>query len=82
MSDKTSPILYKRKEECCGCTACYASCPRDAIAMMPDEEGFEYPVIDYNKCIKCYNCINVCPIKKRKVGRNLDFCLRKIGFTT
>ena len=49
MSDKTSPILYKRKEECCGCTACYASCPRDAIAMMPDEEGFEYPVIDYNK---------------------------------
>ena len=43
------PVLYKRKEECCGCTACYAICPQEAISMVEDEEGFEYPQIDENK---------------------------------
>lgn len=42
------PVLYKRKEECCGCTACYASCSQNAISMVVDEEGFEYPQIDVN----------------------------------
>lgn len=58
------PVLYKRKEECCGCTACASICSRDAIIMMPDEEGFEYPFIDHSKCICCYQCLSVCPIKK------------------
>lgn len=40
------PVLYKRKEECCGCTACYAICPKEAISMLEDEEGFEYPKIN------------------------------------
>ena len=53
---KEFPILYKRKEECCGCTACYAICPQSAISMVEDEEGFEYPKIDENKCkLKIFN---------------------------
>ena len=44
---KEVPILYSRKEECCGCTACYAICPKEAISMVEDEEGFEYPQIVY-----------------------------------
>lgn len=62
--NREKPILFKRKEECCGCTACYAVCPIDAIKMEEDEEGFEYPIIDENKCIRCYRCIEVCPIKR------------------
>ena len=58
-----TPVLYKEKEECCGCTACYAICPRDAICMREDEEGFEYPWIDSNKCVGCCKCIKVCPMK-------------------
>ena len=57
------PILYSRKEECCGCTACYAICPKSAIRMEEDEEGFEYPLIDENKCVGCLQCIKVCPLK-------------------
>lgn len=49
------------------CTACYASCPKEAISMVVDEEGFEYPQIDVNKCIRCYQCIKVCPFKVKKM---------------
>ncbi len=60
---KEIPVLFSLKEECCGCTACYAICPKDAISMQPDEEGFDYPVIDAGKCIRCYQCVKACPIK-------------------
>ena len=63
MVEREIPVLYKRKEECCGCTACYAICPKEAISMVEDEEGFEYPQIDERKCVRCYQCIKVCPIK-------------------
>lgn len=60
---KPIPVLYTNKADCCGCTACYAICPRSAITMQPDEEGFDYPVIDEEKCVRCEMCIKVCPIK-------------------
>lgn len=64
---KTIPILYTTKEECCGCTACAAICPKGAISMHEDEEGFEYPQIEQSKCIRCYMCIQVCPFKEKAV---------------
>lgn len=60
------PVLYSKKEECCGCTACYAVCPKDAITMVQDEEGFEYPVVNEKKCVFCYQCLRVCPIKHNR----------------
>lgn len=60
---KEVPILYRRKEECCGCTACYAICPQSAIDMVEDEEGFEYPQINESKCVRCYKCMKVCSYK-------------------
>ena len=60
---KNIPVLWKKKENCCGCTACYAICPNSAIDMIEDKNGFIYPRIDVNKCIKCRMCIKVCPIK-------------------
>lgn len=59
------PELYKRKEDCCGCTACSMICPKSAILMIEDEEGFEYPIIDDNICVGCGLCIKVCPFKKK-----------------
>ena len=60
---KETPILYHSKEECCGCTACYAICQHEAICMVEDEEGFEYPEVDQERCIRCYKCLKVCPMK-------------------
>lgn len=64
--ERTIPVLYERKEDCCGCTACYAICPKSAIQMLPDKEGFDYPVINPNFCVKCEICLRVCPIKEAK----------------
>lgn len=60
---KDIPILYLRKEECCGCAACFAACPRSAISMIEDGEGFEYPQIDGELCVRCNKCFMVCPLK-------------------
>lgn len=53
-------VSVLRADECCGCTACYASCPVKAIEMRPDFEGFLYPSIDVGKCIDCGLCLKVC----------------------
>lgn len=66
MNNKSIPVLYERKKDCCGCTACYAICPKRAIEMKEDEEGFEYPHINKDFCIRCYMCLTVCPIKEAK----------------
>ncbi len=56
--------VYKDKENCCGCCACEARCPRRAIRMEPDEEGFLYPVIDHERCVGCGICAHVCPLRR------------------
>lgn len=54
-------ITTLKKDECCGCTACYASCPTEAITMHPDkDEGFLYPKVDESRCIDCGKCLKVC----------------------
>lgn len=54
--------LKQNNLKCCGCTACYAVCPKNAITMQADSEGFKYPVVDKDKCIDCGLCCKVCPL--------------------
>lgn len=56
--------LFESKKGCCGCGACMNICPRQAITMKRDEDGFLYPNVDKNKCIECRACINVCGYQK------------------
>lgn len=56
----------KCKSECCGCGACAQICPQKCILMEMDKEGFLYPVIDENLCVKCGLCKNACPILHRR----------------
>lgn len=53
-------MINVTKTNCCGCGACAAICPKDAIAMVPDLDGFVYPVVDDKKCIHCNMCERVC----------------------
>ena len=54
-------MLDIKKDNCTGCTACVNICPKDAITMVEDEEGFYYPKINKEKCINCNLCKKICP---------------------
>ena len=60
-------IEIVKKNECCGCGSCVQKCPKQAISMVEDEEGFLYPQINNERCINCGLCSKVCPqLKKNK----------------
>lgn len=52
----------KRPVDCMGCFGCANICPQACITMEDDSEGFWYPLVDYDRCIECMKCIDVCPI--------------------
>ena len=54
-------ITQVTKKECCGCGSCYNACGFDAIRMVPDDEGFLYPLIDASACVDCGRCKIACP---------------------
>ncbi len=49
-------------EQCALCGSCGNSCPVNAITYTKKYRGFLYPSIDYNKCISCNLCEQVCPV--------------------
>ena len=58
------------KHECTGCGACHNSCPKGAISMQYDPEGFLFPAIDKEKCINCGICIKRCPLNALQYTNN------------
>lgn len=63
-------INITRKEDCCGCGACFDACSKNAIVWEPDHEGFSYPRVDTSKCVKCGLCNKVCPIENSDTINN------------
>lgn len=61
----------KNKSKCSGCTACMNVCPKNAISMIEDEEGFLYPVINKDKCINCKACEKICPNIKKETKNSI-----------
>ena len=41
----------KKKENCYGCEACVQICPKDALDMQEDDEGFRYPILNEEVCV-------------------------------
>lgn len=56
---KIKEIMNDKK--CSGCMACANICPKAAIKIKKIE-GFEYPYIDEDICVKCGKCNISCPI--------------------
>lgn len=54
--------ITPNKQECCGCSACEQICTYRALKIIPDNEGFLYPVLDPQKCTDCNLCEKVCPM--------------------
>ena len=56
-------ISIKDKKDCCGCSACVQTCPKHCIKLAEDAEGFLYPTVDKDMCVKCGKCDIVCPMQ-------------------
>lgn len=65
-STQKQVVLYKKEENCCGCGACEAICPKGAIIMEMNLRGFYYPRIDIDRCVGCEACIHVCSFNNQK----------------
>ena len=46
--------------DCCGCSNCANVCPKDAVRMTANFEGFKYPEVS-SICVDCGICLRVCP---------------------
>ncbi len=62
------------KEKCCGCQACVDSCPKGALSMKQDAEGFWYLKLKKELCVQCGKCEKVCPMKNQPEMKGPDFC--------
>lgn len=60
--------------KCTGCTACINLCPKKAIVMKEDKNGFKQPVIDQSKCINCGLCKKICPVLNTKYCKSISEC--------
>ena len=66
------------KSKCSGCSACMSICPKGAIEMVEDLDGFKYPVINQDKCINCGLCKKTCPIINTSSSDSINECY--VGF--
>ena len=56
--------MVEQNDRCTGCMACKYVCPKSAITMQENAEGFLYPHVDKSLCIECGLCEKCCPIDK------------------
>ena len=67
-NEKKSCLKIQKINNCSGCTSCLNACPKQAIIMIENNEGFQYPIINKEKCSKCRLCEKVCPIINNKIS--------------
>lgn len=60
------------KRDCTGCYACMNVCPKKAIKLIEDENGFVYPHIDSNKCVNCGLCQKICEQRKNYFNNSIE----------
>lgn len=82
-------LSTNNKSECFGCEACVQVCPKNAMNMKEDGEGFRYPSVNSDLCVECGLCQKVCPANNMPEaskddkyvfgGYHKDLAVRKIS---
>ena len=50
------------KKDCTGCKMCADACPKAAIRFETDAEGFWFPAVREDLCVRCGLCVKRCPV--------------------
>lgn len=58
---------------CRGCGKCFEHCPVKAISMVTQKNGRKVAKIDYDKCIRCFCCQELCPFGVIKIKSGLIY---------
>lgn len=54
--------IQEINDACTGCGACVSICPKDCLQLLPNNEGFFYPVYNSTNCVECHLCEKTCHI--------------------
>lgn len=57
--------ILSLEHTCTGCGACIGICPKSALSLSGDREGFYYPSLNAALCIDCRLCEKRCPVISR-----------------
>lgn len=68
MTETVNKPQLAARDRCTGCGACSNGCPKGAIRMVPDREGFLYPQVE-DGCVLCGHCTHICPVLKQREPR-------------
>lgn len=68
-------MLDNKIQDCCGCSACEQICPKNAITLTENRQGFLYPQTDINACTNCGLCERACPSKNFGVSKEPQMVL-------
>lgn len=60
---------------CTGCAVCQVVCKVGAIKMIEEQDGFSYPMVDNQRCVKCGICYEKCHtnIPNNKWNQSIGF---------
>lgn len=57
-------------ENCTGCALCANICPREAISMDWNRDGFLVPIVNNDACVDCGVCVKQCPALKSNEAKD------------
>ena len=54
--------ILQIRNTCTGCGACVSACTNEALTLRYDDEGFYFPQLDEQRCVRCHLCEKACHV--------------------
>ena len=67
--ENTMLRIFDIKDRCTGCGACASICPKSALTIDYNDEGFYYPHLNQSLCIDCKSCEKVCHVLNLEIPK-------------
>ncbi len=65
-------LILNLEKTCTACGACVSVCPKQALSLEYNDDGFYFPKLNSSRCINCRMCERVCHALKRDKEMECD----------